>query len=115
MPEAAKEWLLQQWEYCEGKARRAWASGEKTSAGTHAVKVPHCWNAEDTFLQDKGYRRGWGSYRIELESEQPPAGAAYLISEGFFGVGDVWINGSQVLADGEHTGATPGQIVRPFI
>ena len=29
------------------------------------------------------------------------------------GVRDVWVNGGQVLAAGEHTGATPGQTVRP--
>ena len=28
------------------------------------------------------------------------------------GVGDVFVNGVQVLRDGEHTGATPGQVVR---
>src|SRR5262249_20799786 len=28
------------------------------------------------------------------------------------GVRDVWVNGVQVLKDGEHTGATPGRVVR---
>jgi len=28
------------------------------------------------------------------------------------GVRDLWVNGSRVIKDGEHTGATPGQIVR---
>ncbi|MEN8376206.1 MAG: D-aminoacylase [Gemmatimonadota bacterium] len=28
------------------------------------------------------------------------------------GVRDVWVNGQRVLADGEHTGATPGRVVR---
>jgi N-acyl-D-amino-acid deacylase len=28
------------------------------------------------------------------------------------GVRDVWVNGTQVLKDGEHTGATPGRVVR---
>ena len=28
------------------------------------------------------------------------------------GVVHVWINGTQVLEDGEHTGATPGRVVR---
>ena len=28
------------------------------------------------------------------------------------GISDVWINGARVLQDGQHTGATPGQIVR---
>ena len=28
------------------------------------------------------------------------------------GVSDVWVNGVQVLADGEHTGAKPGRVVR---
>ena len=27
------------------------------------------------------------------------------------GVRDVWVNGTRVLRDGEHTGATPGRIV----
>ncbi|MEM6427801.1 MAG: D-aminoacylase [Deinococcota bacterium] len=30
------------------------------------------------------------------------------------GVSDVWVNGQRVLAGGEHTGATPGQVVRPW-
>ncbi len=29
------------------------------------------------------------------------------------GVQDVWVNGVRVVRDGEHTGATPGQVVRP--
>jgi len=28
------------------------------------------------------------------------------------GVRDVFVNGTQVLKDGEHTGATPGRVVR---
>ena len=28
------------------------------------------------------------------------------------GVAHVWVNGTQVLRDGEHTGATPGRVVR---
>jgi N-acyl-D-aspartate/D-glutamate deacylase len=28
------------------------------------------------------------------------------------GVRDVWVNGTQVLKDGEHTGAKPGRVVR---
>jgi N-acyl-D-aspartate/D-glutamate deacylase len=28
------------------------------------------------------------------------------------GVRDVWVNGARVLEDGQHTGATPGQVVR---
>jgi dihydroorotase/N-acyl-D-amino-acid deacylase len=28
------------------------------------------------------------------------------------GIRDVWVNGTRVLADGEHTGATPGRVVR---
>ena len=29
------------------------------------------------------------------------------------GVHDVWVNGVRVVRDGAHTGATPGQVVRP--
>ena len=29
------------------------------------------------------------------------------------GVQDVWVNGMRVVRDGGHTGATPGQVVRP--
>jgi N-acyl-D-amino-acid deacylase len=29
------------------------------------------------------------------------------------GIRDVWVNGGRVLANGEHTGATPGRFVRP--
>ncbi|MBV7329584.1 amidohydrolase family protein [Chloroflexi bacterium TSY] len=29
------------------------------------------------------------------------------------GVSDVWVNGVRVLAGGDHTGATPGMVVRP--
>jgi len=28
------------------------------------------------------------------------------------GVRDVWVNGSRVLRDGTHTGATPGRVVK---
>jgi N-acyl-D-amino-acid deacylase len=30
------------------------------------------------------------------------------------GIRDVWVNGERVLAGGDHTGATPGRVVRPF-
>jgi dihydroorotase/N-acyl-D-amino-acid deacylase len=30
------------------------------------------------------------------------------------GVRDVWVNGTRVLRDGQHTGATPGRFVRPL-
>ena len=28
------------------------------------------------------------------------------------GIRDVWVNGGRVVRDGQHTGATPGQVVR---
>jgi len=95
MPEASQSNLLEQWEYLEGKAKASWAAGQQQNKQAYAVRVPHSWNAEDTFREYKGYRRGWGSYRCEIDLAERPAGAAYLISEGFFGIGDVWINGKR--------------------
>ena len=60
------------------------------------VSVPHCFNAEDTFLPKRGYYRGPAWYRRVLPPT--PAGQRVeLCALGAFAVTHVWLNGELVV------------------
>ncbi|MFO7871237.1 MAG: glycoside hydrolase family 2 TIM barrel-domain containing protein [Kiritimatiellia bacterium] len=99
--------LSADWFFRKGKMRMKRLAGKNPPNET-TVNLPHCWNAEDTFCRDAGYYRGYGSYLKFFEF--PAAGAEspttwFLESEGFYGTGDVWINGVKVSEiDGQYLG-----------
>lgn len=71
-------------------------------AGSTVVNLPHTWNSVD-FLSDGGYRRGYGSYRKEMEIPIEYKGKRlFLKFEGAGTVATVFVNSSFV---GEHKGA----------
>lgn len=71
-------------------------------AGSTVVNLPHTWNSVD-FLSDGGYRRGYGSYRKEMEIPVEYKGKRlFLKFEGAGTVATVFVNSSFV---GEHKGA----------
>ena len=94
------------WEFVRRRAGRAWVRFLATHDNAERVDLPHCWNAEDTFQDGIAYYRGPGAYRRTVECPgDVPQGAAWLCAEGFYGVGDVWINGRRVArVDGQYMG-----------
>ncbi len=73
------------------------------------VDLPHCWNERDTFQQGITYYQGQGVYQKTLAvpaSDRPHTPSCWqLRSEGFYGFGDLWINGSKICRfDGQYIG-----------
>lgn len=66
------------------------------------VSLPHTWNAQDVFDDDRTYKRSIGWYRKELHIEKELAGRrVFLCFEGAHQVADVYVNGAFV---GRHKG-----------
>jgi len=88
---------LDYWEFSPCKASKSWLAGRSASASepTEAVALPHTWNATDTFQPGVAYRRGWGSYRFFMEIDNP-AEVYRLKTGGFYGFGELWLNGRRV-------------------
>jgi N-acyl-D-amino-acid deacylase len=66
-------------------------------------------------LPDRGYlREGLAADVVVFDPATVADRATFENSHQLsVGVRDVWVNGERVLRDGDHTGATPGQLVRP--
>ena len=94
------------WEFARRRVGRAWLLGG--GAADESVDLPHCWNTGDTFRDGVRYYRGHGAYRVRLrvpEWPRDPACAWLLESGGFYGTGDVWVNGVPVSRiDGQYLG-----------
>ena len=91
------------WEFVQGRVGRGWLRGR--GDGGEMVDLPHCWNDRDTFQHGRRSYTGWGAYRRIFEL--PPAGGGFrrLHSEGFYGVGDVWLDGARLArVDGQYLG-----------
>ena len=95
------------WTFVRGRMSRRWLAS--LSADGEAVDLPHCWNATDGFQERVAYYRGYGSYRRPVTF--PPPGPERedrvwrIESEGFYGTGDVWIDGRRLArVDGQYLG-----------
>ena len=78
-----------------------------------AVDLPHTWNGLDGEDGGNNYRRGAGWYRRHLPVGRSLAGRRlYLQFDGASLKADVFVNGVQIVRDGDHTGAIPGQVLR---
>lgn len=99
--------LQEGWEYVGRRMSRRWLRG-KGAAACEEVRLPHCWNDKDTFQEGVAYRRGPGSYRRSFLLPEPAGTGDFrwrLESEGFYGTGDLWINGRKVSdVDGQYLG-----------
>ena len=83
------------WEFIRGKVGRRWLSG-RGRAG-EAVDLPHCWNLDDTYQRGRKSYRGFGAYRSEIQLPEAEAdGTWYLCAGGFYGIGDVWLDGRRL-------------------
>ncbi|MBT3193228.1 MAG: hypothetical protein HN341_11795 [Verrucomicrobia bacterium] len=98
--------LNHDWQFLRERASRSWLLGGTTG---NTVDLPHCWNEKDAFQDGVEYYRGWGSYRRILsfppEASQTQGFRWKLVSEGFYGTGDVWLNGTRLgKVDGQYLG-----------
>jgi beta-galactosidase len=90
------------WSYKDGielPRGLGWGFGRTTS---DTVNLPHTWNSKD-FMSEEGYRRGYGSYRRNLEIPGEYEGKRlFLKFEGAGTVANVFVNSNHM---GEHKGA----------
>lgn len=72
-------------------------------ASWEEVNIPHTWNAEDPFDDEKSYRRGIGWYRkqLDISKKQIEGKRIFLYFEGANQVADVYVNGIHI---GRHKG-----------
>ncbi len=78
------------------------ALGEKSTDGWETVNLPHTWNKEDAFDDEKGYYRGVGWYKKQIFfSKDKESLIHYLHFKGVNQETDVYVNGHYV---GNHKG-----------
>ena len=105
VPDAASRQidLCRGWTFLKGAVSAAWLAGDE--AGGAAVDLPHCWNAQDTYQTDGRYYRGPGAYRCTFTTPACAAATCSLVTEGFYGTGDVRLNGRVLQRiDGQYLG-----------
>jgi beta-galactosidase/beta-glucuronidase len=93
------------WEFVRGRVGRRWMQGRKK--GGETVDLPHCWNRGDTFQFGRRSYSGRGAYRRVLDLPEAPEGPGCwrLRSEGFYGFGDIWLDGRSIARfDGQYLG-----------
>jgi beta-galactosidase/beta-glucuronidase len=93
------------WEFVRGRVGRRWMDGRKR--GGEVVDLPHCWNRTDTYQFGKRSYSQKGAYRREIEIPEAPedSGRWHLRTEGFYGWGDVWLDGQAIARiDGQYLG-----------
>lgn len=93
------------WEFVRGRVSRRWLAGR--GGGGENLDLPHCWNQSDTFQPGRRSYSGHGAYRrlFDLPTSPEDTGCWRLRSEGFYGVGDIWIDGrTRARFDGQYLG-----------
>ena len=92
------------WGFVRGRVRRGWLRGR--GDGGEMVDLPHSWNDLDTFQHGRRSYSGFGAYRRELDlPTKVGSGVWRLRSEGFYGIADVWLDGTPLArVDGQFLG-----------
>lgn len=84
--------LSSSWEFSLGRWRRLGLRCPGDSDGD-VVSLPHSWNMTDTFQHGVNYYQGSGTYRRTFVCPSAFRNRqVWLCSEGFYGVGNVWLN-----------------------
>ncbi len=105
MPLRTRHDISDGWDFVRGRVPRRWLSGHG-KAGEN-VDLPHCWNRSDTFQYGRKSYSGRGAYRRQFDLPTTPGGSGTwkLRSEGFYGFGDVWVDGRTIArVDGQYLG-----------
>lgn len=99
--------LSHNWAFMKRRMGRSWLSADVQPVEA-IVDLPHCWNVKDAYQENVSYYRGYGSYRKQF---QMPVNVDaddmvwILESEGFYGTGNVWLNGRKLAdVDGQYLG-----------
>ena len=88
---------LSPWEFVRRRLSDKQIRNEKPLSGAEQVMLPHTWNATDTFQSGVKYVRGWGSYQTTFELDDlSPTDWLQLEAGGFYGTGDIWLNGQRL-------------------
>jgi len=93
------------WEFVRGRVGRRWMQGRKK--GGEIVDLPHCWNRTDTYQHGRRSYSGRGAYRRIVDLPEAPEGSGSwrLRSGGFYGFGDIWLDGRSIARfDGQYLG-----------
>ena len=93
------------WDFARGRVSRRGLAGR--GRGGENVDLPHCWNRSDTFQYGRRSYSGRGVYRRIFDLPASPQGPGFwrLCSEGFYGVGDIWVDGRMISrVDGQYLG-----------
>ena len=92
------------WGFVRGRVGRGWLRGR--GDGGEMVDLPHSWNDQDTFQHGRRSYSGFGAYRREMDlPTMPGSGVWKLRSEGFYGIADVWLDGTSLArVDGQFLG-----------
>ena len=109
--------LSRSWAFVPRRVGRGWLGGAG-EGGEARVDMPHCWNRRDTFEPGAVYRQGFGGYRVgfEFAAGDDVERVWRLRAEGFYGLGEVWLNGRKLgRVDGQYLGfeMTLAGILRP--
>ena len=95
--------INENWQFSEGASSPrglGWGRGE--SAKEKSVNLPHTWNSDD-YMNEGGYRRGYGTYSKKLEIVNKYQGKRLFIKfDGAGMVANVFLNSTHL---GEHKGA----------
>ena len=95
------------WEFRRARVGRRWLSG--SGGADEVVTLPHSWNERDTFQIGRTSYSGWGAYRrrVALASCENPVPLEWQVrAGGFYGTGDVWLDGRRLAAvNGQYLGA----------
>ena len=96
------------WAFAKKRDWRNWLYSPDGNCD-EVVNLPHCWNVKDSFLENVAYYRGYGSYRKSFKLPPQNLGEEDCVwtleAGGFYGTGDVWMNGSKIAeVDGQYLG-----------
>lgn len=88
--------LSANWTFSRGRRDRHWPPIFRWS-DQEVVSLPHSWNRTDTFQPGVPYYQGAGNYsRTFFCPTEWLNQLVWLCSEGFYGTGQVWVNGRSV-------------------
>jgi len=99
--------ISKNWTFIKNKASKKWLFDDSQQGKN--IDLPHCWNNLDGFQKDVAYYRGWGSYKkffsVDKSFSDTDMYRYSLLSEGFYGTGDIWLNKSHLgKVDGQYLG-----------